>query len=454
MNFRKFIIFLLILFIPLLFPFKYNKLIAITLAMAYSWIFEMVPIEITGLFPLFLFPLFGILDVKQTATSYGNHLIFLFLGGFFIAKAIEVSGLARKISLFFVSIFPKTPFFLLAGISFATFLLSGWISNTATTIISYTIALSILAGLSLKKDSNFRKILLISIAYSASLGGILTPVGTPPNVIYLGIIEKVFGERYEFSFLEWLRYSFPLSILIFVLMLLGFYIFFIKKEKIDLKIEIESLKLNTYEKRVLIIFILTASLWITRPLWQKFFYLKYLKDSGIAILCSSLLFVIPRDKKEILPLLTWREARGIPWGILFVFGGGLALAGAFEKTGFTQFVGHSFKSLFAHLNPFLVLLILVAFGVFFTEVTSNTASASLLLPIIAEFTKVMGLPPYFLMFPLTLSLSFAFMLPSATPPNAIVLGSGDVKVKDMARIGFFMNVFVIIITSIYFFILR
>jgi len=414
----------------------------------------MVPIEITGLFPLFLFPLFGVLDIKDVATSYGNHLIFLFLGGFFLAKAIEVSGLAKKISLFFVSIFPKTPFFLLAGISFSTFILSGWISNTAIAIISYTIALSIFSGLSLEENSNFRKILLISIAYSASLGGILTPIGTPPNVIYLGVIEKVFGEKYVFSFVEWFKYSLPLAILIFVSMLLSFYILFVRKEKIDFKIDIESLKLDTYQKRVLVIFLLTALLWITRPLWQKFFYLKYLKDSGIAILCSFFLFIVHRDGNNPLPLLTWKEARKIPWGILFVFGGGLALADAFEKTGFTEFIAHFLENILFHFNPFIIILILVTFGVFFTEVTSNTASASLLLPVIAEFTKVINLPPYFLMFPLTLSLSFAFMLPSATPPNAIILGSGYVKVKDMAKIGFFMNIFVIIITSFYFYILR
>ncbi len=450
MNLRKFIIFLLILFIPLFFPFKYNKLISVTLAMAYSWIFEMVPIEITGLFPLFLFPLLGILNIKETSISYGNHLIFLFLGGFFIAKAIEVSGLARKISLFFVSIFPKTPFFLLTGISLATFLLSGWISNTATTIISYTIALSIIQGLSLKENSNFKKILFISIAYSASLGGILTPVGTPPNVIFLGITEKVFGEKYAFSFLEWLKFAFPLGIVIFVSMLLFFYIFFLKKERFEIRTDLEMPPLNTYQKRVLFIFIITAVLWITRPFWQKFFYFKFLKDSGIAILCSFLLFLIPRNKENSKPLLTWKEAREVPWGILLVFGGGLALAKVFEKTGFTEFIGNSFKGIFISSHPFLMLLILVSFGVFFTEVTSNTASASLLLPIIAEFSKVMNLEPSYLMFPLTLSLSFAFMLPSATPPNAIVLGSGFLKVKDMARIGFFMNIFAILLTVLWF----
>ncbi len=454
MKLKKFIVFLLILFIPFIFPFKYSKLIAITLLMAYSWIFEILPIEITGLFPLFLFPLFGVLDIKEVSASYGDNLIFLFLGGFFIAKAIEVSGLARKISLFFISILPKTPFFLLTGISLATFILSGWISNTAITIISYTIALSILKGFSLKENSNFKKILFISIAYSASLGGILTPVGTPPNIIYLGIIGRVFGEKYQFSFFEWIKLSLPLSFLIFTFMLLGFYVFFIRKEKIDLKIEIESLKLNTYEKRVLFIFLLTSFLWITRPLWEKFFYLKYLKDSGIAILCSFLLFIIPRDRKENLPLLTWEKAREVPWGILLVFGGGLALASAFEKTGFTEFIGISLKNIFSHLNPTFLLLIFITFGVFFTEVTSNTASSSLLLPIIAEFTKVLHLPPHFLMFPFTLSLSFAFMLPSATPPNAIILSSGDVRIKDMAKIGFFMNILSIIITFFYFYILR
>ncbi|MEO0303397.1 MAG: SLC13 family permease, partial [candidate division WOR-3 bacterium] len=188
-SYLKIFILFLILFIPLIFPFKFNKIFSITLLMAYSWIFEIVPIEITGLFPLFLFPLFGILSVKDTALSYGNHLIFLFLGSFFIAKAIEVSGLAKKISLFFISIFPKSPFFSFAGISLATFLISGWISNTAATIISYTIAISLLKGIKLRENSNFKKILLISTAYSSSIGGILTPVGTPPNIIYLGIVE-------------------------------------------------------------------------------------------------------------------------------------------------------------------------------------------------------------------------------------------------------------------------
>ncbi|MEO0292202.1 MAG: SLC13 family permease [candidate division WOR-3 bacterium] len=453
-SYLKIFILFLILFIPLIFPFKFNRIFSITLLMAYSWIFEIVPIEITGLFPLFLFPLFGILSVKDTALSYGNHLIFLFLGSFFIAKAIEVSGLAKKISLFFISIFPKSPFFFFAGISLATFLISGWISNTAATIISYTIAISLLKGIKLRENSNFKKILLISTAYFSSIGGILTPVGTPPNIIYLGIVEKIFGKEYVFSFIEWIRYAAPLAILIFIFMLLFFKFFFIKGESFEIKIEEEKLKLTEYEKRVFLIFILTIILWFIRPFFSKFPNLKFIEDSSIAIFCSSLLFFIKRGKGEKETLLNSKEAKEIPWGILYVFGGGLALADAYEKTGFTVFIGNYIKNISSIFSPFLFLLILVTFIVFFTEVTSNTASASLLLPIIGEFSKTLNLSPYFLMLPSTLCISFAFMLPSGTPPNAIILSTGDVRVKDLAKIGFFMNILTIIITTIYFYFMR
>lgn len=436
--------------------------LSVTLWMALWWITEVVPIAVTSLLPIVLFPLTGALDIGSTTAAYGHKYIFLYLGGFILAIAIERWNLHRRIALNIISMIGSKIKFIILGFMLATAFLSMWISNTATSVMMLPIGMAIISVLKdniatpENEQQRFGKALMLAIAYSASIGGIATLIGTPPNLVFAGIVEKVYDT--EIGFMNWMLLGFPIA----AILLFACWVYLTKfafpfgntelhggRELVD-KLLRELGRISRQEKRVLIVFVLTALLWITRSfLIQPF--LPAIDDTIIAIASGVVLFVIPAGKvgedKQRRALVTWEEAVKLPWGIILLFGGGMALAQGFEETGLAAYIGNQLSS-FQDLPLFLVVLFLVAGVNFLTEVTSNTATTAMLLPVLAPLALAMDIHPYLLMVGATLAASCAFMLPVATPPNAVVFGSGHLKISDMAKTGLFMNLISIILISL------
>lgn len=437
-------------------------ILCITIWMALWWVTEVIPISVTALLPIVMFPLTGALDIEATTAAFGHKYVFLYLGGFVLAVAIEKWDLHRRIALNIINLIGSKIKFIILGFMIATAFLSMWISNTATSVMMLPIGTAIISQLKNNPFSNenepmvFGKALMLAIAYSASIGGIGTLIGTPPNLVFAGIVEELYG--IEISFLKWAMLGIPISVfLLFICWkyLTSFAFKFDKAEFPGGKAEINKLlkslgKISKQEKRVLVIFGCTAFLWITRSfLIQPF--LPFIDDTIIAIVAAIALFIVPSGK-ETKPLLNWEEAVKIPWGIILLFGGGMALAKGFSETGLAVWIGEQLTYL-QNLPLFLLILILVAAVNFLTEVTSNLATTAMLLPILAPMALAMGLHPYLLLISATLAASCAFMLPVATPPNAVVFGSGYLKIPDMIKTGLWMNLFSILLISIlvYFF---
>jgi sodium-dependent dicarboxylate transporter 2/3/5 len=436
--------------------------LAITLWMALWWVTEVIPISVTALLPIVLFPLTGALDIETTTAAFGHKYVFLYLGGFLLAVAIEKWNLHRRIALNIIHLIGSKIKFIILGFMVATAFLSMWISNTATAVMMLPIGTAIISQLKNNafSDENettvFGKALMLAIAYSASIGGIGTLIGTPPNLVFAGIVEELY--QIEISFLKWAILGVPISISLLLICWKYLTSFAFKFENAEFpggKAEISKLlhslgKISKQEKRVLVIFSTTAFLWISRSfLIQPFF--PFVDDTIIAIIAAIALFIVPSGKKTE-PLLNWEEAVKIPWGIILLFGGGMALAKGFSQTGLAVWIGEQLTYLQA-LPLFLLILILVAAVNFLTEVTSNLATTAMLLPILAPMALAMGLHPYLFLISATLAASCAFMLPVATPPNAVVFGSGYLKIPDMIKTGLWMNLFSILIISIlvYFF---
>ncbi|MDT0677212.1 SLC13 family permease [Autumnicola musiva] len=431
--------------------------LSITLWMAVWWVTEAVPIATTALLPIALFPLTGVLDIGPTTGAYGDKYIFLYLGGFLLAIAIEKWNLHRRIALSIIKFIGTNVKFIILGFMVATAFLSMWISNTATSVMMLPIGTAIISelqdehtGLNNKNDL-FGKALMLGIAYSASIGGIATLIGTPPNLILAGIIEKLYG--IEISFVKWIVLGLPISIFLLYICwkYLTSFAFDFKGMKLPgEKDEISSMlsklgKMSREEKIVLTVFVGTAFAWITRsflltPLIPN------IDDTIIAIGAGILLFALPSGKKGER-ILNWEDAVKIPWGIIILFGGGMALAKAFEVSGLAIWIGQELTSL-ENLPFFLLILILVAAVNFLTEVTSNLATTAMLLPILAPMAVAIGIHPYFLLIAATLAASCAFMLPVATPPNAVVFGSGHLSIPDMVKAGIFMNILSILLISL------
>jgi len=437
-------------------------ILCITIWMALWWVTEVIPISVTALLPIVMFPLTGALDIETTTAAFGHKYVFLYLGGFVLAVAIEKWDLHRRIALNIINLIGSKIKFIILGFMIATAFLSMWISNTATSVMMLPIGTAIISQLKNNpfSDENeptvFGKALMLAIAYSASIGGIGTLIGTPPNLVFAGIVEELYN--IEISFLKWAMLGIPISVfLLFICWkyLTSFAFKFDKAEFPGGKTEIKKLlkalgTISKQEKRVLIIFCCTAFLWITRSfLIQPF--LPFIDDTIIAIIAAIALFIVPSGK-ETKPLLNWEEAVKIPWGIILLFGGGMALAKGFSETGLAVWIGEQLTYL-QNLPLFLLILILVAAVNFLTEVTSNLATTAMLLPILAPMALAMGLHPYLLLISATLAASCAFMLPVATPPNAVVFGSGYLKIPDMIKTGLWMNLFSIFLISIlvYFF---
>ena len=424
--------------------------LAVTLLMAVFWISEAIPIPATALIPIALFPLLGVMPTAKVTVSYGNHLIFLFMGGFLIAMAIERWHLHKRIALHTVSLVGVTPNRVVLGFMIATAFLSCWISNTATAMLMVTIGMAVLQQLSGSKEqgalaqSNFGIALMLGIAYAASIGGVATLIGTPPNAILAGVVERQYG--YTIGFAEWMLFAMPLSIV--MLALAWFYLTRIAFRhdvtelpggKAVIREQLAALgPMSKPEQRVLAVFLLVVAAWLFRGL-LPFAALKDVTDSAVAILGALLLFMIPADLKKGQFLLDWKTAVNIPWDIMILFGGGFALAAGFAASGLTEWLG-SQLSLLQSANLVVLIAAVVVMVIFLTEVTSNTATASLLLPVMAGFAMAADVPALSLMAAVALASSFAFMLPVATPPNAIVFSSRQVTIPQMARAGIWLNI--------------
>jgi len=433
------------------------SLLSITLWMALWWVTESVPIAITALLPIILFPMTGAVDLQTTTASYGHKYIFLYMGGFMLAIAIEKWNLHKRIALNIIKIIGTNISKIILGFMVATAFLSMWISNTATAVMMLPIAMSIVAQLqdnpNTEKNENliFGKALMLSIAYSASIGGMATLIGTPPNLVFAGYVEETYG--IEITFLQWFKFGVPIAIPLLViawLYLTKFAFKFKQKEFPGGKEEINRLlvligPMKREEKLVSSIFVLTAFCWITRSfILQEFF--PFIDDTIIAMTAGILLFVVPASdfKKR---LITWEDAVKLPWGIILLFGGGMALAAGFQITGLASWLGAQ-MSVFQGLSVLVLVFVVITLVNFFTEFTSNLATTAMLLPILAPIAISLNMNPYMLMVACTIAASCAFMMPVATPPNAVVFGSGYLRIPDMIKSGIWMNIISILFLTL------
>jgi len=447
---------------------------AIVVLMAVFWIFEVVPIAVTSLFPIFLFPLLGILETKTTALFYGKEIIFLFLGGFMLAQGIQHSNLHKRIALNIVNIIGSKPANLVLGFMIATAGLSMWISNTASVMVMMPIGLSIIEEMKDVKDakkflSKFAVALMLGIAYSADIGGMATLIGTPPNLVFMELYHDLFPNLPPIGFTQWMMMGLPISIIFLFTgwLLMTKVIFRMPKTKVfNSENLIEDLlkdlgKIRRDEILSGLIFLIAAILWITGSDiklsdsfiiqgWRSAFGLKMVGDTSIAVATSLLLFMIPSKDRPNEMLLTWEKAKELPWGILLLFGGGFAIAGGFNSSGLSTIIGNIIANIGIE-SPISIVIIVCVVLTFLTEITSNTATTNLILPILAKASAALGLDPRILMIPATLSASCAFMMPIASPTQAIVFGSGYIKIKQMIRAGILFNVLgIIVVTGVFY----
>ena len=426
-----------------------HSILSSTLWIAIWWITETIPIAATALIPIVLFPLSGGLDLSATTASYGHKFVFLYLGGFLIAIGIEKWNLHKRIAINIISFIGVDARRVILGFMLATAFLSMWISNTATSVMMLPIGIAIIKQLN--ENKTFGKALMLGIAYSASIGGVATLIGTPPNLVLAGVVSEIYG--YEITFSQWFLFGFPISItlLFFCWIYLTRVAYkFESKSFLGGNTEIKRLKkelgpISYEEKLVAIVFTLAGLCWISRSFFlQKI--LPSLDDTIIAISFGLLLFILP-SKQKSTALLSWRDTINLPWGIIILFGGGMALARAFETSGLALWLGELMTS-FSDLPLFLLILLLIAAVNFLTEITSNLATTAMLLPVLAPLALEINIHPFGLMVGAAVAASCAFMLPVATPPNAVVFGSGYLKIQDMVSRGVIMNIFSIILITL------
>ncbi|SIS49366.1 SLC13 family permease [Salimicrobium flavidum] len=441
-----------------------QAVLASTIWVATWWMTEAAPIPLTSLLPIILFPLTGGLEMDATASSYGDDTIFLFMGGFMIALAMEKWNLHKRIALTIILLIGTNTERIILGFMVATGFLSMWISNTATAMMMVPIGLAIIYQVSeqLKDDEsidtspeNFRfgKALMLGIAYSASIGGISTLIGTPPNTAFAAVVGDLYGV--EISFARWMLFGVPVAWSF--LFLAWFYLIkiafplqldtlpggrdVIKKEKDDIG------RAGFEEKVILVVFTLAALSWMTRSFLLQEYVSENINDAVIALTASVILFIIPAKNEKGGRILDWDTAVKLPWGILLLFGGGLAIAGGFSESGLSEWLGNQLAIL-EGVHLFIVLLAVSAMVIFLTEITSNTATANMMYPIMASLAVALGVHPYAVMIAAAVASSSAFMLPVATPPNAVVFGSGYLRIPDMAKAGAALNFVGIIIVTL------
>jgi sodium-dependent dicarboxylate transporter 2/3/5 len=399
------------------------------------WVFEPIPIPVTSLLPVAILPLLGVLTPTEVGAAYGSPLVLLLLGGFLLSKAMEHSGAHRRIALAMVNLMgASSGRRLVLGFMVASAILSMWISNTATTLMLLPVALAVLDGTDQKEVLAVP--LLLGIAYAASVGGIGTPIGTPPNLVFMQIYEQTTGN--SVSFTQWMSWGVP--VVVILVPIIGLML----TRKLTGKIAIELPKVgvwSTAEKRVMIIFVLTALAWMTRgePFggWKHLLGIPWANDASVALLAVVAVFLTSNGSGE--KLLDWQRASTIPWGVLLLFSGGICLAKGFSNSGLSGLMGQWLSSMTA--MPTLALIAVICLVVtFLTEATSNTASTTLLMPVLAAAALASGIAPEIMMVPAAMSASCAFMLPVATAPNSVVFGTGMISTGRMAREGAALNI--------------
>ncbi|MFI2812534.1 MULTISPECIES: DASS family sodium-coupled anion symporter [Microbulbifer] len=407
---------------------------AITLLTVIWWVTEALPIPATSLAPFVLLPLFGVADHKLVASSLGSHVILLLMGAFILSKALEKSGAHERLALYMLQLVGvSSGRRLVLGFMLAAGLLSMWISNTATTLMMLPIALAVLSRADNRK---LTVALVLGVAYAASLGGVGSPIGTPPNVIFMGIYEEVTGSG--FSFLEWMSIGLPVVLVTLPLMAL----WLTRSVRLDKPIEPPQVgEWRPEEVRTLAVFGLAILAWVTRsePFggWSGLLGVEGAGDSTVALAAVVVMFMVPNGKGG--RLLDWPTAETIPWGMLLLFAGGIAIAKGFTASGLSEMMGNGLS--FLTTLPLWLMLVLLCLSVtFLTEITSNTATATLLMPILAVAAETAGFDPMVLMIPAAMCASCAFMLPVATAPNAIAYGTGVLRMQDMVREGAVLSV--------------
>lgn len=430
---------------------------AVAVLMVIWWISEAIPIPATALVPILLFPVLGVTDIAGATTPFANPLIYLFMGGFMIALAMEKSGLHRRIALNIVRLVGTRPASIVIGFMIAAAFLSMWVSNTATAMMMLPIALSIIALIESDRalergelETNFALVLLLGLAYACNIGGIATLIGTPPNALMAGYMLDNHGV--EIGFAQWMMIGLPMVIISLpvIFLVLTRVLFPFRLKHLPGGVDVIKRELNKAgamdraEKQVAVVFLLTATLWITRPMLEP--WLPGLSDTGIAIFGALLLFAVPLHWRQWQFVLQWDDAKRLPWEVLILFGGGLSLAAGITDSGLAEWIGSAFQGM-GTVHVVLLIALSLLLTIFLTEVTSNTATAAAFLPILASVAISLGYDPLLLAVPAAIGASCAFMLPVATPPNAIVYGSGLVSIPQMARAGLVFNLLMVLVIT-------
>ena len=427
---------------------KADTVIAVALWMVIWWITEAVSISVTALLPLFLFPLFKVMPMDEVGANYGSPIVFLFFGGFVLALALEKVNLHKRIALNIIKFTGTTPNKVILGFMIATAFMSMWISNTASAVVMLPIAMSVINLLIndtdgfTKQDQNFALSVMLGIAFSANAGGIATIIGTPPNSILIGLLENEYNM--EISFLNWLMVGLPFSVILIAII----YVVLIKlfpnkglKFSASKTVIVEELnklgKISSKERQVLVTFAVIVSLWIFRTVINGVFPQLGLTDTMISILGALALFVVPHKFNKGEFILEWKDTQKLAWGILILFGGGLALAKGMSASGIVDIVAETISK--SEISVLFTASLLIFLMLFITELMSNVALTAVLAPVVAGIAIGLEMPILYLLIPVTMASSCAFMLPMATPPNAIVFASGFVKVHQMARVGVILN---------------
>jgi sodium-dependent dicarboxylate transporter 2/3/5 len=439
---------------------------AVTVLMAVFWVTEAIPIPATALLPIAAFPLLGVMPSAKAAAPYADHLIYLFIGGFFLAVTMERWNLHKRVALHTLRIVGTSPARIVLGFMVATALLSMWVSNTATAMMMVPIGLAVIRQVNTAGDrtparANFGASLMLGIAYAASIGGVATLIGTPPNIVMASMMNKMYG--IDIGFARWMLLGVPLSAVTLAVSWILLTRLLFPARDLDLGRVRELLQREVRdlgpmalpEKLIVAVGSVAACGWISRGFlaesafvrnhWPKF---GMVQDSTIGIACALALFAIPVSIEKREFLLDWKTAVKIPWGVVVLFGGGLALASGFSETGLADYLAGKLQGL-QGMSLLLFVGIVVLATVFMTEITSNTATATLLVPIMGSAAIAMGIHPYATIVAACLAASFAFMLPVATPPNAVVFGSGCLTIRQMARAGIWLNIAGTIIITVF-----
>ena len=440
----------------------------LALLMAALWITEPIPIPVTSLLPIVLLPILGVMDIRAATAPYGHPLIFLFMGGFILALAMQKSQLHKRIALNLLLRFGTNPTALVGGFMVTCACLSMWVTNTATTMMMLPIGLSVIQLFREKNPNhergvvNFSMALLLAIAYAATIGGLGTLIGTAPNAFMASFYEQRYGQ--EIDFLEWMKVGIPLMI-IFLPITWFLLVKFLYPQTLSSSAEIKTYIItelhqlgawSRHEKIVANIFLLTIALWVFKGFILSILpFIQGLNDTSIALFAAIILFLIPVNAKQGKFAMDWESCKQLPWGLFLLFGGGLSLAGAITKSGLSEQIGSLLGAFIdvlggVELGALLVVAMIVALIIFLTEITSNTATTAAFLPVMVALAEQVAMePPLLLLVPTTLAASCAFMLPVATPPNAVIYGSGLLRVEDMVRAGVWVNLTAFVLILVY-----